>query len=293
MKNQSTTKKNIISLIFLLSVALFYGQIRVANNPNNVSAPNSSAFIDASSTTQYNSSSNIGKGLLYPRTDLTGFTSFGGSAFGIGNNYPTYYDGFMVYNTATSGVAGVGSTEGTLCRGFWYYDNVSKTLNGGIWRPLNPALCSPTTPVVVSSLDCGSRTISGTLTENTVASGVSVTLPYTGGNGASYTTQNITSKGVDGLTATLQPGVLTNGTGGNLVFDISGTPAGSGDASFTFSLGVQTCTFTMPVNPSGPRISTLECTSAVDSGSITQGVDATGVFISIPYTGGNGVAYLS
>jgi hypothetical protein len=42
----------------------------------------------------------------------------------------------IVYNTATSGTAGVGSTQGTLSPGFWYYENKSATNTGGTWKPL-------------------------------------------------------------------------------------------------------------------------------------------------------------
>ena len=113
-----------------------FGQVRINNSVTNTIATSSSAFIDASSNTTSNGSTNIGKGLLFPRTDLTTLTSFGGSPVGIPNSYPTYYDGLIVYNTATSGVAGVGSTEGTLSEGFWYYDNKTTSVTGGTWKPL-------------------------------------------------------------------------------------------------------------------------------------------------------------
>ncbi|MDR1763976.1 MAG: fibrobacter succinogenes major paralogous domain-containing protein [Dysgonamonadaceae bacterium] len=111
-------------------------QIKIAENTANSAAMGSSAFIDASSNPAYNNSPNVGKGLLYPRVDLTTFTSFGGQPKGIPTSYPTYYDGFVVYNTAESGVAGIGGTEGSLIRGFWYYENTSSAIDGGTWKPL-------------------------------------------------------------------------------------------------------------------------------------------------------------
>ena len=112
-----------------------FGQVRIADDVANTVALGSSAFIDASSNTVFNSSTNKGKGLLFPTVDLTTFTSFGGTPIGIPTSYPNFYDGFIVYNTATAGVAGVGSTQGTLSPGFWYYENKTRTITGGIWRP--------------------------------------------------------------------------------------------------------------------------------------------------------------
>lgn len=91
-------------------------------------ARNSSAFFDASSLNAWNVSPNLAKGIIFPRVDLTKFTSFLASPpVGSALNYPTYFDGFIVYNTATSGVPGVGALEAgitDLSAGFWYYDNM-------------------------------------------------------------------------------------------------------------------------------------------------------------------------
>lgn len=135
-------KKNYTDLIligFVLGIStVTKAQVRIVNSAENTAAPNSSAFIDASSNVTLNSTSNIGKGLLFPRTNLTLFSSFGGLGIGSSGSYPNYYDGFIVYNTAASGVAGVGSTDGTLTAGYWYYDNKSTTITGGTWKPLIP-----------------------------------------------------------------------------------------------------------------------------------------------------------
>ena len=124
---------NYLHLIFLMATMLSFGQVRIVNSVNNTAAQRSSAFIDASSTEYLNATANEGKGLLYPRTDLTTFT-FSGAPFGLPSNYPTYYDGFVVYNTASSGVALAGGTQGgALFEGFWYYKNKSNTIDGGTW----------------------------------------------------------------------------------------------------------------------------------------------------------------
>ena len=133
-----TLKKITTVAACIIGVSAAFGQIRQPNI-NDAVATNSSAFIDASSSTSYNNSANMGKGLLFPRVDLRNFTAFGQAPFGVANNYPTYYDGMIVYNTATSGVAGAGFTQGTLNPGFWYYENKSGTINGGTWKPLGAA----------------------------------------------------------------------------------------------------------------------------------------------------------
>jgi uncharacterized protein (TIGR02145 family) len=101
-------------------------------------------------------------------------------------------------------------------------------------------------PATIGTLNCGSTSITGTLTIGTVASGVSASVPYTGGNGGSYAAQTISSTGVTGLTATLTAGILANGSG-SLSFPISGTPATSGTASFALTIGGQSCSFTVSV----------------------------------------------
>jgi hypothetical protein len=105
---------------------------------------------------------------------------------------------------------------------------------------------TPISTASISALNCGSTSITGTLTSGTSASGVSASVPYTGGNGGSYTAQTISSTGVTGLTATLTSGILANGAG-SLSFSISGTPATSGTASFALTIGGQSCSFTVSV----------------------------------------------
>jgi uncharacterized protein (TIGR02145 family) len=102
-------------------------------------------------------------------------------------------------------------------------------------------------PATIGALNCGSTSITGTLTSGTAASSVSASVPYTGGNGGSYAAQTISSTGVTGLTATLATGVLANGSG-SLSFAISGTPSASGTASFALTIGGQSCTLLVTVS---------------------------------------------
>ena len=98
----------------------------------------------------------------------------------------------------------------------------------------------------VNSINCGTATNTGTLTQGTAASGVSSYVPYTGGNGGLHNGQTVTSTGVTGLTATLSSGTFANGNG-TLVYNISGTPSASGTASFALNIGGQTCALNLSV----------------------------------------------
>lgn len=158
----------------------------------------------------------------------------------------------------------------------------------------NCALSIPVNSSVpsVTSLNCGSATRSGTLASGSPASGVSSSVPYTGGNGAAYTGQSVSSTGVSGLTATLSSGTLNNGNG-NVIYTITGTPASSGTANFAISIGGQNCSMSFPVNPPAPHVTSLNCGSATRSGTLTSGSPATNASFTVSYTGGNGVNFNS
>ena len=132
-------------------------------------------------------------------------------------------------------------------------------------------------PATLGAINCGSTSITGTLTSGTVASGVSASVPYTGGNGGSYAAQTISSTSVTGLTATLTAGILANGAG-SFSFTISGTPATSGTASFALTIGGQSCTFTVAVQsalaaqyPAGSVFCAAGPTAIVDVTNPTTG----------------------
>jgi uncharacterized protein (TIGR02145 family) len=106
--------------------------------------------------------------------------------------------------------------------------------------------CIKETVGSIGALNCGSTTIIGNLISGAAASGVSSTVPYTGGNGGFYAAQSVTSTGVTGLTAAISQGLFASGTG-NLVYTISGTPSASGTASFVLNIGGQTCNLNITV----------------------------------------------
>ena len=132
------SKRNfLVTIIVLIVTFQINGQIRLYNSTSNNSAPGSSAFIDASTNGLSNGSTNLGKGLLYPRVDLTTFISFGGGVTGTAFNYPTRYDGFVVYNTGTGNtLATAADAIIAITPGFWYYDNKSTSIKGGTWKQL-------------------------------------------------------------------------------------------------------------------------------------------------------------
>ncbi len=103
---------------------------------------------------------------------------------------------------------------------------------------------------VISTLDCSTSTVTGPLSAGQSASGVSVSVPYTGGNGGYYAGQTVTSTGVTGLTASLSAGNLSTGAG-TLTYSITGTPASGGTASFALNSCGQTCTLNALVCSTG------------------------------------------
>jgi uncharacterized protein (TIGR02145 family) len=99
---------------------------------------------------------------------------------------------------------------------------------------------------LIGALNCAGYTVTGELTPNQTAAGVSATVPYTGGNGGAHPGQTAYSTGVTGLTATLAPGNFTNGNG-TLTYTITGTATSSGMARFALNIGGKSCTLKVPV----------------------------------------------
>jgi uncharacterized protein (TIGR02145 family) len=126
-------------------------------------------------------------------------------------------------------------------------------------------------PAAVGALNCGSATLTGNLYNGSVASGVSVSVPYTAGNGGSYAAQTISSTGVVGLTATLAAGTLANGAG-SLTYTITGTPTTSGTATFAITVGGQSCSFTVSVAAAQPQYpaGTVHCAGATTVVDVTN-----------------------
>ena len=127
----------------------------------------------------------------------------------------------------------------------------------------------------VTALTCSSTTFSTTAASGSAYTGTA-TVPYTGGNAVAYSAGSaIASTGVTGLNATLQAGTLASGAG-NLTFAISGTPSGTGTASFALSFGGQTCTLALPVSASSTTPGTS--TTATGTSSLSAVVAAAEAF---------------
>jgi uncharacterized protein (TIGR02145 family) len=137
----------------------------------------------------------------------------------------------------------------------------------------------------LQNMNCLNANNSGTLIAGLAANGVSSTIPYTDGNGGPHGGQTVTSTGVLGLTATLQAGNLNIGNG-TLTYNITGNPAGSGNAQFALNIAGGTCMLTRSVV--GGLISTISCSTASNNGTLVSGTAASGVNSIISYTGGNG-----
>jgi uncharacterized protein (TIGR02145 family) len=141
----------------------------------------------------------------------------------------------------------------------------------------------------VASVDCGGAVLTGNAIAGVPVSGAGFTVSYSGGNGGVYTGQIVGSTGITGLTATLLPGNFNDGSG-TLAYTLSGTPSGIGTAYFALSIGGQTCNVEYPVVPG--TITMLECNNSTVTGTLVHGVLASGVSISVPYSGGDGGYYV-
>ena len=132
--------------------------------------------------------------------------------------------------------------------GLMLYNTTSKCLEVNVgtpttaeWARLNCLLGS------IATLNCAGAAVSGSLQLNQLASGVSVSVPFTGGNGGAHDGQVVSSTGVTDLTATLSPGGFAEGSG-SITYTITGTPATGGTASFALNIGGQTCTLDVTVS---------------------------------------------
>jgi uncharacterized protein (TIGR02145 family) len=106
---------------------------------------------------------------------------------------------------------------------------------------------------LVDTLDCNKISSNGILMANYEAVNVSNTLNYTGGNGGSYNSQYINSKGVLGLVATLNEDVFSKGKG-VLTYSITGVPDSIGTAVFEINIGGKTCSIMRVVGGQGENI---------------------------------------
>jgi len=95
--------------------------------------PNQVPFFDAS--TSFNGTTNKGKGLVFPQTDLTAFTFITDALNGI--TFPSAFDGMIVYNVGTGNTVVGQGIQTNVKPGFYYFSNStggsSKTITSGKW----------------------------------------------------------------------------------------------------------------------------------------------------------------
>lgn len=139
----------------------------------------------------------------------------------------------------------------------------------------------------IASLNCAGASLTGTLQAATPASGVSLQLPYTGGNGYQYKSLSAVSTGITGLTATLPAGAFVQGNG-SLSLAITGTPSGVGTASFALTVAGQSCTVDVTVNLPLGQLTAIDCEGATANKLLLLMTAASNTNVSVGYTGGNG-----
>jgi hypothetical protein len=171
-----------------------------------------------------------------PSTGVTGLTAtLAGGTFNQGNGYLTYY------------VTGTPNGFGTV--------SFNLSVGGQTCTATETVYQQP----VITALNCGSASLNQPIFAGYPAGHpgttgyVTLSLPYSGGNGGFNFGETVTSFGTyNGLTAYSNSGNLNNGAG-TITYYIYGTPTYSGSSStsttnFTFSLGGKSCTVTLPVD---------------------------------------------
>lgn len=217
-------------LMAVLINSIAFGQVGIGT-PN----PDSSSILELKT---------INKGFLGPRVALSSNTDQ--------TTIPSPATGLLVYNLGTSGLT---------FKGYVYWD-------GSEWRQINNG---STSNPLIGSQSCGAAT----LTPATFTAGVpyngTLLIPYSGGNGGSYNAGTpITSSGVTGLTATLQPGTLSYGSG-NLIYSVTGTPSASTPNIATFAIPSQFGGAGCSVKVGGQSLpATVDTNSVMDNFKLTN-----------------------
>lgn len=231
-----------------------------------------------------------------------GTITFGVFTSGVSTTIPYAGGNGGVYSSQTVASTGIEGLTATLTAGSFALGagNLTYSISGSAFIPgiANFALniggqtCTLSLsvnypPGSIASLVCSAAVQTGNLIEGITANGVSISVPYTGGNGGPHNGQIVSSTGVSGLTATLDSSWFANGAG-NIDYTISGTPNTAGNANFVFSIGGQTCTVSLTVNSSQGSLASLNCHAAINSGIVIQGATVSGVSFTVPYSGSNG-----
>jgi uncharacterized protein (TIGR02145 family) len=231
-----------------------------------------------------------------------GSLTIGVAASGVNSIVPYTGGNGGVYNAQTIASTGITGLTATLNAGSFAAGagSLTYTISGTAFLPgianfalniggqtCNLSLTVNLPPGSITALSCSSAIQTGNLIEGIAASGVSVNVSYTGGNGGPHNEQTVSSTGISGLTATLAAGNFVNGAG-SLTYTITGTASTSGTANFLLNIGGQTCTVNLTVTSSLGTITALDCSLAISNGMATEGIPVVNYSVSVPYIGGNG-----
>ena len=160
----------------------------------------------------------------------------------------------------------------TPAAGLVIYNTTTNCLNFFVGSGWNET-CGTAVVIVgtITTINCGTSTVTGSLTAGTAASSVGVSVPYTGGNAGSYNAQSVSSTGVTGLTANLTAGSLANGSG-SVTYTITGTPSAAGTATFAITFGGQSCNLTISVAAAAPiyPVGSVFCAGATTVVDVTN-----------------------
>jgi len=136
----------------------------------------------------------------------------------------------------------------------------------------------------VEQINCEAARVNGTLVAGKPARGITVDIPYKGGNGGVYHGHIQNGKGVEGVIFSIGEGRYAGD--GILRYTVSGTPERQGVVEFRAIHNGGTCR--MSVNVAPASVARIECTDTRQSGMLVKGVEAKEVRIYVPYSGGNG-----
>lgn len=184
-----------LALVAALAFTDTQAQIKANQTIANASINNSTAFLDASSSTVWNPSTTLGKGFLFPRADLTQLVLTNNGSYLAANN-PNRFDGLIVYNTGTGTTPASGSGIGgqAITPGFYYFSNSGSPTGTatGQWLSLgqSPRVDIKTTETVTNTLVDGAQvyarkgtfTTDGTST-SPIAYSPAITIPNTATDG--------------------------------------------------------------------------------------------------------------
>jgi hypothetical protein len=119
------------------------------------------------------------------------------------------------------------------------YYVITKCLELNLGSPASPVWIAIKCQVgYIASFDCSNPVHSAVLNSDSTASGVSVLVPYPGGNGGTHASQTVTSTGVTCLKAMLSAGNFAVGAD-SLSYAISGIPDTAGTVCFALNIGGQ------------------------------------------------------